>query len=401
MNQDQLKRIIKRGVSEIIVESEFLELLESGKSLRLKMGFDPSAPDLHLGHAVGLRKLRQLQELGHKVIVIVGDWTAQIGDPSGQSVTRPMLTQAQVMENAETYLAQFFKIVDRENTEVRLQSDWFGPFTLSDVIKLTSRFTVAQFLAREDFSKRYKANQPIAITEFLYPLLQAYDSCVIEADVEFGGTDQRFNLLVGRDLQQMMGQRPQQCFLMPLLVGTDGVKKMSKSLGNYIGIDATPNEIFGKTMSIPDEVILPYFEYLTDLSDRELSEMKSSLDEASVNPMELKKKLAGELVSQFHGKENARIAETYFKQTIQLGEVPDNTPEYDLPADLKDKRLSHILLEAKLVSSVAEAKRLIDQGAVRYNDIAITTNVAADTLGLRTDGVLRAGRSRIVKISNK
>ncbi|MDP7579588.1 MAG: tyrosine--tRNA ligase [SAR202 cluster bacterium] len=401
MNQDQLKRIIKRGVSEIIVESEFLELLESGKSLRLKMGFDPSAPDLHLGHAVGLRKLRQLQELGHKVIVIVGDWTAQIGDPSGQSVTRPMLTQAQVMENAETYLAQFFKIVDRENTEIRLQSDWFGPFTLSDVIKLTSRFTVAQFLAREDFSKRYKANQPIAITEFLYPLLQAYDSCVIEADVEFGGTDQRFNLLVGRDLQQMMGQRPQQCFLMPLLVGTDGVKKMSKSLGNYIGIDATPNEIFGKTMSIPDEVILPYFEYLTDLSDRELSEMKSSLDEASVNPMELKKKLAGELVSQFHGKENARIAETYFKQTIQLGEVPDNTPEYDLPADLKDKRLSHILLEAKLVSSVAEAKRLIDQGAVRYNDIAITTNVAADTLGLRTDGVLRAGRSRIVKISNK
>ncbi|SVD72742.1 uncharacterized protein METZ01_LOCUS425596, partial [marine metagenome] len=269
-----------------------LELLESGKSLRLKMGFDPSAPDLHLGHAVGLRKLRQLQELGHKVIVIVGDWTAQIGDPSGQSVTRPMLTQAQVMENAETYLAQFFKIVDRENTEIRLQSDWFGPFTLSDVIKLTSRFTVAQFLAREDFSKRYKANQPIAITEFLYPLLQAYDSCVIEADVEFGGTDQRFNLLVGRDLQQMMGQRPQQCFLMPLLVGTDGVKKMSKSLGNYIGIDATPNEIFGKTMSIPDEVILPYFEYLTDLSDRELSEMKSSLDEASVNPMELKKKLA-------------------------------------------------------------------------------------------------------------
>ena len=218
MNQDQLKRIIKRGVSEIIVESEFLELLESGKSLRLKMGFDPSAPDLHLGHAVGLRKLRQLQELGHKVIVIVGDWTAQIGDPSGQSVTRPMLTQAQVMENSETYLAQFFKIVDRENTEVRLQSDWFGPFTLSDVIKLTSRFTVAQFLAREDFSKRYKANQPIAITEFLYPLLQAYDSCVIEADVEFGGTDQRFNLLVGRDLQQMMGQRPQQCFLMPLLV---------------------------------------------------------------------------------------------------------------------------------------------------------------------------------------
>jgi len=401
MNQIQLKRIIKRGVSEIIVESEFLELLESGKPLRLKMGFDPSAPDLHLGHAVGLRKLRQLQELGHKVIVIVGDWTAQIGDPSGQSVTRPMLTQAQVMENAETYLAQFFKIVDREATEIRFQSDWFGPFTLSDVIKLTSRFTVAQFLAREDFSKRYKTNQPIAITEFLYPLLQAYDSCAIESDVEFGGTDQRFNLLIGRDLQQMLGQRPQQCFLMPLLVGTDGVQKMSKSLGNYIGIDAAPNEIYGKTMSIPDGVILSYFEYLTDLSDRELLEMKSSIDEASVNPMELKKKLAGELVTQFHSKESAQNAETYFKQTIQLGEVPDNVPEYDLPVDLKGKRLSHILLETKLVASVAEAKRLIDQGAVRYDDIAITTNISADTIGFQTGGVLRAGRSRIVKISMK
>lgn len=401
MNQIQLKRIIKRGVSEIIVESEFLELLESGKPLRLKMGFDPSAPDLHLGHAVGLRKLRQLQELGHKVIVIVGDWTAQIGDPSGQSVTRPMLTQAQVMENAETYLAQFFKIVDREATEIRLQSDWFGPFTLSDVIKLTSRFTVAQFLAREDFSKRYKTNQPIAITEFLYPLLQAYDSCAIESDVEFGGTDQRFNLLIGRDLQQMLGQRPQQCFLMPLLVGTDGVQKMSKSLGNYIGIDAAPNEIYGKTMSIPDGVILSYFEYLTDLSDRELLEMKSSIDEASVNPMDLKKKLAGELVTQFHSKESAQNAETYFKQTIQLGEVPDNVPEYDLPVDLKGKRLSHILLETKLVASVAEAKRLIDQGAVRYDDIAITTNISADTIGFQTGGVLRAGRSRIVKISMK
>lgn len=401
MNRVQLKRIIKRGVSEIIVESEFLELLEAGKPLRLKMGFDPSAPDLHLGHAVGLRKLRQLQELGHKVIVIVGDWTAQIGDPSGQSITRPMLTQAQVMENAETYLAQFFKIVDREATEIRFQSDWFGPFTLSDVIKLTSRFTVAQFLAREDFSKRYKANQPIAITEFLYPLLQAYDSCAIESDVEFGGTDQRFNLLVGRDLQQMLGQRPQQCFLMPLLVGTDGVQKMSKSLGNYIGINSTPNEIYGKAMSIPDGVILSYFEYLTDISDRELLEMKSSIDEASVNPMELKKKLARELVSQFHSKESAQNAETYFKQTIQLGEVPDNVPQYDLPVDLKGKRLSHILVEAKLVASVAEAKRLIDQGAVRYDEIAITTNVAADIIGLQTGGVLRAGRSRIAKISKK
>ena len=251
MDEKTRHRLLRRGVAEIIVESEFIDLLDSGRPLRLKMGFDPSAPDIHVGHAVGLRKLRQLQELGHKVVLIVGDWTAQIGDPSGRSQTRPMLTAEEVLENAESYLAQFFKIVDRAKTELRWQSEWFGPFTLTDVIQLTSRFTVAQFLAREDFAKRYKANQPIAITEMLYPLLQAYDSIAIESDVEFGGTDQKFNLLVGRDLQEMMGQRPQQCFLVPMLPGTDGVQKMSKSLGNYIGIDEPPNEIFGKTCRCP------------------------------------------------------------------------------------------------------------------------------------------------------
>ena len=217
MDERQLNRLLRRGVSEVIVESEFIRLLEAGRPLRLKMGFDPSAPDLHLGHAVGLRKLRQLQELGHKVVVIVGDWTAQIGDPSGRSTIRPMLTPEEVSRNAETYLAQFFKIVDRDRTETRMQSEWFGSFTLADVIRLTSRFTVAQFLAREDFAKRFKANHPIAITELLYPLLQAYDSVAVESDVEFGGTDQKFNLLVGRDLQEMMGQRPQQCLLVPLM----------------------------------------------------------------------------------------------------------------------------------------------------------------------------------------
>ena len=251
MDRD-LHHIIRRGVSEIIVESEFVERMQEGKPLRLKMGFDPSATDIHLGHAVGLRKLRQLQDIGHKVILIVGDWTAQIGDPSGRSATRPMLTAEEVQKNAETYMAQFFKIVDRDRTETRWQSEWFGKFTLTDVIGLTSRFTVAQFLAREDFANRFKANQPIAITELLYPLLQAYDSIAIESDVEFGGTDQMFNLLVGRDLQGMLGQRPQQCFLMPLLPGTDGVQKMSKSLGNYIGIDEPPNDLYGKTMSLPD-----------------------------------------------------------------------------------------------------------------------------------------------------
>ena len=401
MDQTRLNRIIKRGVNEIIVESEFVKLLETGQPLRLKMGFDPSSPDLHVGHAVGLRKLRKLQELGHTVVVIIGDWTAQIGDPSGQSVTRPMLTQEQVLANAETYMTQLYKIVDRDRTETRLQSDWFGPFSLADVIKLTSRFTVAQFLARDDFSKRFKANQPIAITELLYPLLQAYDSVAIESDVEFGGTDQRFNLLVGRDLQQMMGQRPQQCFIMPLLVGTDGVQKMSKSLGNYIGIDEPPNDIYGKTMSINDDMIMPYLESLTDIPDEELSEMKAAIDEADVNPMELKKRLAKELVAQFHDNESARAAERYFERTVQRGETPEDIPTYELPAVLDGKRLSHILIDANLAASAAEAKRLIDQGAVRYDDVAITTNAAADTLGLRPNGVLRAGRNRIVKITSR
>ena len=252
--------VLKRGVEEIIIEKEFVEKLDSGKSLRLKMGFDPSAPDIHLGHAVGLRKLRQLQELGHKVVLIVGDWTAQIGDPSGRSQTRNMLSAEEVNANAQTYLDQFFKIVDRDRTEIRLQSEWFGPFSLAKVIELTSKFTVAQILARDDFAKRFNENQPIAITELLYPLLQAYDSLAIKSDVEFGGSDQRFNLLVGRELQQSEGMKPQQCFIMPLLPGTDGVQKMSKSLGNYIGIDEPANEIFGKVMSIPDSMIGHYYE---------------------------------------------------------------------------------------------------------------------------------------------
>ena len=235
-----LHDVIRRGVSDIIVEEEFVRLLQEGKPLRLKMGFDPSRPDIHMGHAVGLRKLRQLQEMGHQVILIVGDWTAQIGDPSGQSATRQMLTAEEVRANAETYMRQFFKVVDKERTQTMWQSEWFGNFSLSMVFDLTRRFTVAQFLARDDFSKRFRAQQPIAITELLYPLLQAYDSVAIESDVEFGGSDQRFNLLVGRDLQAMMGQRQQQCFIMPLLVGTDGVQKMSKSLDNYIAVDEPP-----------------------------------------------------------------------------------------------------------------------------------------------------------------
>ena len=398
VDQKQFNRLLKRGVAEVIVESELIKLLDEGKPLRLKMGFDPSAPDLHVGHAVGLRKLRQLQEMGHKVVVIVGDWTAQIGDPSGQSATRPMLTAAEVYENAETYMAQFFKVVDRDNTEMRMQSEWFGSFSLKDVVELTSRFTVAQFLARDDFAKRFKANQPIAITELLYPLLQAYDSVAVESDVEFGGTDQKFNLLVGRDLQQMMGQRPQQLLLVPLLPGTDGVQKMSKSLGNYIGIDEPPNDMYGKTMSLPDWMIIPYIENVTDVPDDELEQMRRAMDEASVNPMELKKRLARELVAQFHDAAAASEAEGYFERTVQRRETPEHIATFVLPSasELAQKRLSDILMDAKLTASSSDARRLINQDAVKVNDETVSTNVAATVLAV--GDIVQVGRRRLVKI---
>jgi len=388
-------RLLRRGVDEIIVEAEFVKLLEEGKSLRLKMGFDPSAPDLHLGHAVGLRKLRQLQDMGHKVVVIVGDWTAQIGDPSGQSITRPMLTAEQVHINAETYLNQLYKVVDRDMTETRMQSEWFSPFSLTDVIRLTSRFTVAQLLARDDFSRRYKSNQPIAITELMYPLLQAYDSVAVEADVEFGGTDQRFNLLLGRELQAMIGQRPQHCFIMPLLVGTDGVQKMSKSLGNYIGFEESPNDMYGKTMSLQDLQIIPYLEYLTDVPIDELNDIRVALAAETVNPMEIKKRLARELVSQFHDAEASRSAEAYFEATVQRGQLPKGIPIFVRPMPGQE-RLSNIMVEAKLVDGSTQAKRLIDQGAVSLNGETIRINIAATSID--SGSLLQVGPRRLMVV---
>ena len=396
-DEQSLRRIIKRGVADIIVEDEFVERLRAGKPLRLKMGFDPSATDIHMGHAVGLRKLRQLQDIGHRVVLIVGDWTAQIGDPSGKSATRPMLTAEQVRANAETYMAQFFKIVDRERTETRWQTEWFGEFDLADVLRLTSRFTVAQFLARDDFAKRFADSQPIAITELLYPLLQAYDSVAIESDVEFGGTDQMFNLLVGRDLQRMIGQTPQQCFLVPLIAGTDGVEKMSKSLGNYIGIDEPPAEIYGKTMSLPDDMIIPYCEYLTDIPDDEIDEMRQALGGGSVNPMELKKRLARELTAQFHDAAAAREAEQAFERTVQRGALPDDIAEYALPSPeaLASMRLSRLMVDAGVAESAAEARRLINQGAVQLDGERVTADAAA---AVAAGGALRAGRRRWVRL---
>ncbi|MBR49029.1 MAG: tyrosine--tRNA ligase [Chloroflexi bacterium] len=385
--------ILKRGVEEIIVEDEFLKSFNKKSPLRLKMGFDPSAPDIHLGHAVGLRKLRQLQELGHKVVLIVGDWTAQIGDPSGRSQTRKMLTPQEVNSNAQTYLQQFFKIVDKDRTEIRWQSEWFGDFNLTNVIELTSNFTVAQILARDDFSKRFKGNHPISITELLYPLLQAYDSLAIDSQVEFGGTDQKFNLLLARELQQIHNKNPQHCFIMPLLPGTDGIQKMSKSLGNYVGINESPNEIFGKIMSIPDSLISSYYYWLTDIPTQQIEEIEKDLANQSTNPINFKKNVALEIVSNFYSSEESESAQLFFERTVQEGEIPNDIPEYTLKPNSQNN-LSNILVETGICQSSGEAKRLISQGAIKLENSAISSNIKEESL---KTGILKAGRRKYLR----
>ncbi len=387
MDNKDIGLLLKRGVAEIVVEDEMIKLLRSGKKLRLKEGFDPSFPDIHLGHMVALRKLRQFQELGHQVVLIVADWTAQIGDPSGVSVTRPMLTLEQVKANAKTYMEQFFKIVDKEKTEVRWQSEWFGKFDLGDVIRLASRFTVAQFLARDDFSKRYGEGRPIALTELLYPLLQAYDSVAIKADVEFGGTDQKFNFFVGRELQEMMGQPPQQCFMTPLLVGTDGVQKMSKSLGNCIGVAEPPDEIYGKTMSVPDNLMMDYFELLTDIPDSELEKFGREISSNAVNPMAHKKRLAREIVTQLYDEKAAIAAEENFEKVVQKKEIPDELTESP------SGELMQMLLDEGLVKSRSEARRLISQGAVAVDG----KRVADGYMVVPKGSIVRVGKRRYLK----
>ena len=396
---ENLSTITRRGVSRIISEEEFTDMLRRGTPLRLKMGFDPSRPDIHLGHVVGLRKLRQLQDLGHQVILIVGDWTAQIGDPSGRSATRTMLTHAEVLENAESYMRQFFKVVDRDRTQVEWQSQWFGEFTLANVIELTSRFTVNQFLHREDFANRYSQNQPIAITEMLYPLMQAYDSVVIESDVEFGGTDQMFNLLVGRELQGMMGQTPQQCFMMPILVGTDGVQKMSKSLGNYVALEEPPEEMYGKLMSLPDELISSYYEYLTDMPDADIAEMTHAMESETANPMDFKKGLAHRITTTFHDGDAADSAQSHFEQVVQRRDIPDDMPEVAL-AEVSGLSIHRLLVQTGLVSSNGEARRLLTQGAVeliRADGQRMTPSMGNEP-NLNAGDVVRAGRRRFIRV---
>jgi tyrosyl-tRNA synthetase len=406
MTDTRFATILKRGVAEIITEAELLRLLNSGRILTLKQGFDPSAPDIHLGHVVGLRKLRQFQELGHKITLIVGDWTARIGDPSGQSATRPMLSPNEIESNAQTYMEQFFKVVDKDKTEVRWQSEWFSQFTLDEVIKLTSKFTIAQLLAREDFNKRYGSGNPISLTEMLYPLLQGYDSVAIKADVEFGGIDQKFNCLVGRELQQSTGQPPQQIFLVPLLIGTDGHQKMSKSLNNQIGIAEPPQEIYGKVMSIPDLLIVDYFELVTDVPEEEIAEFKEQLKTRSVNPMNLKKRLAHEIVNQFHSTKVAREAEEYFQERFQTRElhkieVTDSVNIKDNMVLILTRNMPRWLVDNKFANSMSEAKRLLAQGAVRIIRADGTRQVVRDEdVQIKPGDKIKVGKLRFAKIVN-
>jgi tyrosyl-tRNA synthetase len=404
----ELDRILNRGVADIIPRQEFIERLQQAKPLRLKMGFDPSRPDLHIGHVVGLRKLRQLQDLGHELILIVGDWTAQIGDPSGESEMRTMLSAGDVRKNAETYMRQFFKVMDSGRTRAVYQSEWFGKFTLTDVIRLTSHFTVNQFLHRDDFGQRYAAQRPIAVTEMLYPLLQAYDSVAIEADVEFGGTDQLFNLLVGRELQERVGQRPQVVFTMPILPGTDGVRKMSKSLDNYIAIEDTPDDIFGKVMSLPDDVVPLYYELLTDRSDDEVAEVRAAFEEGREGRgsalMDAKKALGAELVAHFYGTEDAASAQAEFERVFQSRQVPTDVPEFAVTdatpgvtaigCERASVELSRLLVAAGLAVSRSEAARLIDQGAVQIDGERAESDGASIAFG----AILRAGRRRFARM---
>ena len=408
LDQATVDKITQRGVREIIFLEDFVRMLQGNTPLRLKMGFDPSRPDIHLGHVVGLRKLRQLQDLGHRVILIVGDWTAQIGDPSGQSATRPLLTHEEVAANAESYLRQFFKVVDRDRTQVVWQSEWYGNFSLEDVIRLTSKFTVAQFLERDDFAQRFSGHRPIAITELLYPLLQAYDSVAIQSDVEFGGTDQKFNLLVGRELQTIVGQPPQQCFLMPILVGTDGAMKMSKSLDNYVALEDPANDMFGKLMSLPDDLILPYFEYLTDITEDDLSTAARDLSAESVNPMNLKKLLAADITKQFHGGDAAAAAQAQFEQVVQKRGLPDEMPELPL-GDLCQRastpdgalRADRLLAAAGLAASNSEAKRLLNEGAIELISQSGEPQKLSATYpvsNLRPGDVIKRGARQFVRL---
>ncbi len=387
--EEQLK-ILKRNVEELISEKELLERLKSGKPLRVKLGVDPSRPDLHLGHAVVLRKLREFQDLGHIVVLIIGDFTARIGDPSGRSKTRPMLSAEQAKENAISYQQQAFKILDRSKTELRFNSEWLEPLNFEDVIRLAAKYTVARMLERDDFEKRYQSGEPISIAEFLYPIAQAYDSVAVKADVEMGGTDQKFNLLVGRKYQEEFGQKPQIVMTMPLIEGTDGTLKMSKSYNNYVAINDTPQDIYGKIMSIPDTLMFKYARLLTDL---DVEKAEKDVKDEKLHPMDFKKKLAFEITKWLYDEEEAKKAENYFVSTFSKKETPKEIKEIEGKNGIK---LSQFLKEIGATSSASEAKRLIKQGGVKINNTPVKDPFFVTNF--KGGEILRVGKLKFYKV---
>lgn len=392
--------LIKRGAFEIIPEEELVKKLEKSikenKPLNIKLGCDPSRPDLHIGHSVVLRKLAQFQQLGHQAILIIGDFTGMIGDPSGRNSTRPALSLEETKINGRTYFEQASKILDKEQTRMVYNSEWLSKMTFEDVIKLSSKFTVARMLERDDFTKRYKNGEPISIHEFLYPLAQAMDSVAISADVELGGTDQKFNLLVGRDIQREFGMEPQVIITMPLLVGTDGVDKMSKSYGNYIGISESPKDIYGKTLSIPDNLIYTYYELATDISNDELKEIKEQLNDKNINPRDLKRKLARTLVKMYYDEQSAIEAEEEFDKIFIKKEIPDEISEINWNREKKEIAIVDLLLETNLAPSRSEAKRLISQGGVSIDGDKISDLSAI--IKLKNENIIKVGKRNFLKI---
>ena len=387
---------IRRGAEEILVEKELIEKLEKGQPLRIKAGFDPTAPDLHLGHTVLLNKLRQFQEMGHEILFLIGDFTGMIGDPTGKNVTRQPLTPEKVKENAETYQQQVFKILDPQRTQVVFNSGWMNEMTAADMIRLASNHTVARMLERDDFHKRYTSNQPIAIHEFLYPLIQGYDSVVLDADVELGGTDQKFNLLMGRELQKAYG-KPQQCILtMPILEGLDGVQKMSKSLGNYIGINDSPKDIFGKLMSISDDLMWRYITLLSFQTAAEISELKQ-LVAAGRNPMEVKKDFAVEIVSRFHSDAIAAEVRQGFENQFKKGELPEDIPAITLSVGSEGMLIANLLKQAGLTTSTSDSLRMLKQGAVKIDNEKCDDKDRLFQAG--AEHIIQVGKRKFAKIS--
>ncbi len=402
MNDDEIRaslEVISRGADEILLQDDLVKKLKRGKPLKIKAGFDPTAPDLHLGHTVLVNKLKQFQDLGHEVMFLVGDFTAMIGDPTGKSATRPPLTRDEVLENAKTYEHQVFKILDAQKTTVFFNSSWMGEMNASDMIQLAAKHTVARMLERDDFNKRYKSGQSISVHEFLYPLVQGYDSVAMKADVELGGTDQKFNLLVGRQLQEAYGQEPQVALTMPILEGLDGVQKMSKSLNNYIGITDAPDEMFGKIMSVSDELMWRYFELLSFRPMSEIEGFKNQIA-AGANPRDIKFLLARELIARFHSDREAEQAQQNFINRFQKGAMPDEMPEVELECDESGMMgIAALLNAASLVSSNGEGFRMIKQGAVKLDGEKVSDKELRLPAGFT--GVMQVGKRRFAKVTLK